>query len=57
MARPAEGAYEIVRDLGLGGMGAVYLAVRADREFRTRVAIKLIPQRYAVGGHDSQVPE
>lgn len=36
------GAYEIVRELGRGGMGAVYLAVRADREFRKRVAIKLI---------------
>jgi serine/threonine protein kinase/Tol biopolymer transport system component/tetratricopeptide (TPR) repeat protein len=36
------GAYEVVRELGRGGMGAVYLAVRADREFRKRVAIKLI---------------
>ncbi len=36
------GAYELVRELGRGGMGAVYLAVRADNEFRKRVAIKLI---------------
>ncbi|MFN7997443.1 MAG: protein kinase [Bryobacteraceae bacterium] len=36
------GAYEIVKELGRGGMGAVYLATRADREFRKRVAIKLI---------------
>ena len=36
------GAYEIVSELGRGGMGAVYLAARADREFEKRVAIKLI---------------
>ncbi len=36
------GAYELVRELGRGGMGAVYLAVRADNEFRKRVAVKLI---------------
>jgi serine/threonine protein kinase/tetratricopeptide (TPR) repeat protein len=36
------GAYRIVRELGRGGMGAVYLAERADSEFRRRVAIKLI---------------
>ena len=36
------GAYEIVRELGRGGMGAVYLAARADREFQKRVAIKVI---------------
>ncbi len=36
------GAYRIERELGRGGMGSVYLAVRADDEFRKRVAIKLI---------------
>ncbi|MBV9926200.1 MAG: protein kinase [Acidobacteria bacterium] len=36
------GAYRIVRELGRGGMGAVYLAVRADDEFQKRVAIKLV---------------
>ncbi len=36
------GAYELVREIGRGGMGAVYLAVRADNEFKKRVAIKLI---------------
>ena len=36
------GAYKIVREIGAGGMGSVYLAVRADDEFQKRVAIKLI---------------
>jgi TolB-like protein/Tfp pilus assembly protein PilF/tRNA A-37 threonylcarbamoyl transferase component Bud32 len=42
--RPGErvGAYQIVRDLGGGGMGAAYLAVRADAEYEKRVAVKLI---------------
>lgn len=36
------GAYRIVRELGRGGMGAVYLAERADEQYQKRVAIKLI---------------
>ena len=36
------GAYQIEREIGRGGMGAVYEAVRADREFKMRVAIKLV---------------
>lgn len=36
------GAYRIVREIGRGGMGSVYLAVRADDEFHKQVAIKLI---------------
>ncbi|HKZ02431.1 MAG TPA: serine/threonine-protein kinase [Pyrinomonadaceae bacterium] len=36
------GAYRIVQEIGRGGMGSVYLAVRADDEFQKRVAIKLI---------------
>lgn len=36
------GAFELRRELGRGGMGAVYLAERADGEFRQRVAVKLI---------------
>ena len=36
------GAYRIQRELGRGGMGSVYLAVRADDEFKKQVAIKLI---------------
>lgn len=36
------GNYEIVRELGRGGMGAVYLAARADDQYRKLVAIKLV---------------
>ena len=36
------GRYRIVRELGRGGMGAVYLAERADEEYEKRVAIKVI---------------
>jgi tetratricopeptide (TPR) repeat protein len=36
------GAYRLVRLLGRGGMGAVYLAERADGEVDQRVAVKLL---------------
>ena len=36
------GAYRLVREIGRGGMGAVYLAERADGQFEQRVAIKLL---------------
>lgn len=36
------GAYEIVRELGYGGMGAVYLATRTDGKFKQNVALKLL---------------
>jgi len=36
------GAYAIVRALGRGGMGAVYLAERADGQFEKHVAIKVL---------------
>ena len=35
-------AYGIVRELGRGGMGTVYLGERADAQFQMRVAIKVI---------------
>src|SRR5262245_55274820 len=36
------GAYQIEREIGRGGMGAVYEAVRVDKEFSKRAAIKLV---------------
>jgi tetratricopeptide (TPR) repeat protein/predicted Ser/Thr protein kinase len=36
------GAYQIEKLLGRGGMGAVYLAHRADGEFTQKVAVKII---------------
>ena len=34
--------YRIIREIGRGGMGAVFLAERADDEYRKQVAIKVI---------------
>jgi serine/threonine protein kinase/tetratricopeptide (TPR) repeat protein len=36
------GPYKIIREIGHGGMGTVYLAMRADDHYRKQVAIKLI---------------
>ncbi len=36
------GPYRIVRLIGEGGMGAVFLGARADQEFEKQVAIKLV---------------
>jgi serine/threonine-protein kinase len=36
------GAYEIGARIGAGGMGAVYEAVRADDQYRQRVAVKFL---------------
>jgi serine/threonine protein kinase/tetratricopeptide (TPR) repeat protein len=38
----AIGHYRILRELGHGGMGVVYLGERADGQYRKQVAIKLI---------------
>jgi len=39
------GPYRIVRTIGTGGMGVVYLAERADEQFEQQVAIKVVRQR------------
>ena len=36
------GAYVIIRELGRGGMGTVFLAERADGQFEKQVAIKIL---------------
>jgi tetratricopeptide (TPR) repeat protein len=38
------GQYRLVRELGRGGMGTVYLGERDDDEYRTQVAIKVVRQ-------------
>ena len=40
------GIYEIVREIGVGGMGAIYLARRADGKFEQRVAIKMLKREF-----------
>ena len=41
------GAYEVLQLIGIGGMGTVYLASRADNLYEQRVAIKLARARLA----------
>src|SRR5579864_5431395 len=41
------GAYRIVRETGHGGMAVVYEAVRADHQFKKRVAIKMLKAVFA----------
>ena len=36
------GSYQVLAEIGRGGMGAVYLAERVDGAFRQRAAIKLV---------------
>ncbi len=38
----AIGPYRIVREIGRGGMGVVYLAERTDDQYRRQVAVKLL---------------
>lgn len=36
------GSYQVVEEIGHGGMGVIYRAVRADDQFRKEVAIKVV---------------
>jgi serine/threonine protein kinase len=38
------GIYRIIREIGRGGMGSVYLASRDDAEFQKEVALKIVRQ-------------
>ena len=41
------GHYRIIREIGRGGMGAVFLAERSDGEFRQEVALKVVRRSFA----------
>ncbi len=41
------GAYQIIEQIGAGGMGEVYRAFRADDQYRKEVAIKLVRAGHA----------
>jgi serine/threonine protein kinase/tetratricopeptide (TPR) repeat protein/TolB-like protein len=45
------GAYRILQETGQGGMAVVYLAERADHEFRKHVAIKMVKP----GGNSEEI--
>lgn len=47
-SRQKIGAYEVIRLLGEGGMGVVYLARRADAAYQQNVAIKIIRPSFAL---------
>src|SRR5688572_13658925 len=38
------GPYRVRREIGSGGMGAVYLAERSDDQYRKEVALKILPR-------------
>ena len=51
----AIGAYRVLRELGRGGMGVVYLGERADGQFRKQAAIKLITSGRRDATHDAMM--
>jgi serine/threonine protein kinase len=42
------GIYKVIKELGLGGMGAVYLAERTDGKFKQKVAVKLLKREFNI---------
>ena len=51
------GPYRLVREIGRGGMGLVFEAVRDDQEYRKTVALKVAPWSAAVTGRDVELRE
>ena len=51
------GPYRLVREVGRGGMGLVFEAVRDDQEYRKTVALKVAPWSTAVTGRDLELRE
>src|SRR5690606_31831510 len=50
VAQPEQvGVYRIIREIGSGGMGTVYLGQRNDGQFKQEVAIKVV--RHGLGGN------
>ena len=43
------GPYQLIREIGRGGMGSVWLAERADGTFKRKVALKLPRMTWAAG--------
>lgn len=41
------GQYKLIKEIGRGGMGAVFLAERADKEFEQKVALKIVHNQFA----------
>jgi serine/threonine protein kinase/tetratricopeptide (TPR) repeat protein len=41
------GRYRIIREIGRGGMGAVFLAERSDGEFQQQLALKIVRRSFA----------
>ena len=55
MAGDRIGQYRVLRTLGVGGMGEVFLAERADAEFEQQVAIKVVHAGSAERGVHSRL--
>jgi serine/threonine-protein kinase len=51
------GPYRLIREIGLGGMGSVWLAERADGSFRRSVALKLLHATWIGGAGERMARE